>query len=1822
MSDIIARAFGDGFYGDCIGPEREYTTFLNMVVESFDVSTQWSNGSVLNLTLYEDLCGDFDPYINRNRPPAEFEGRHRIRRDIDTGEDIVWRPGMGINAPFERLMPDGSGRIEIMRKFPVEDMIGCPYRFAMGGFEFCGLLQNIRESIEPSGKRAWKVTLKSPEDLVDNIHLILSGYYSELEVGNIFNLGKEIESHKSYYFQEHRRIRDNLQRLYEQALSTVTACEIAEYGKAHWMRVARENIPEIHEAERELQGIQSLLDSFPPTKYGSLYYQEILWAFNKIQYATHIDPITFQDTHSAVRFNHIAHNTDESSPYFGFPHPDSLVEEHLTAWRGQYYVDLSELPGGHNSTIHSSRIPQGYRIKESSMTLGSFVKEVCGEDAFDLDYFWELRPSELRRLRNRLIKINTIIARKTFANNNNLRDPYGHISPEELLSERVNILQRQIAIRNGIFGDVTKYQIPIIKLKISPKGQNTAQSTTRMIARTVDELKRRNVSVTGHSIGLEKADDMPSMLLSGGKKEMIVTAGNNLFHYQSYITGDPLDPTKQKRIQPPRVPVNIDAPNRPQVSEYPSVWRMCFGKDRYDRAQVMFTEEDIVWVDLREENEDGDQVQAANALRPTKYLFNSVYLDSYNLKASMRFFANNINSDFEADVEEELADNNEVPISIPPSADLAVAYRVPDYIKISEGELRASLDFDLFWWSVCMHRGELFDLFVSVLHPNVVQNVLSQGGFKGVNTSDFAAITPEQQQMMRFRMWNMIQEDVFDDENLNSGGRLASPNRVIDMIVKDFKAIQEWVKKAYDQYYGKSYVTPFYFQDVTEIFSEDGQTISSYEPILDGYREYGGVGFLGLTIKDPLKDGVRGLETFTTSNGRTQSFVRFYDPLRIMWLYPPRDILGNIIPNGWGNGLNPNASVPNNAGGIMPPDETDVPMKYIINELDVDKWNPENSIRVGNFLYCKVQDVKRIRHGNLVHVTLSEQVLEYQTQGVATEQGAVTTEALTTWVTAEKERLSKLPNGNQLVANFVSQYSMVDRTLPEEGPWLTRLKAAYHQAKSNAGAGFGIASMSGKARLPIDGCYGVKCHFINYGPWILRNGRNPGKYVQEDDLTPWKFGSQLMDPEEAHRRMNTSGMLKIATSAAMHRYAHITENGVLEVAGFPSISVGAEIGSLISTNFPAPLIRHRAATFGEIYGIRRFGEFYEIYSIDERPFTGMNGPNVTRISVNVTGTGGISTKYDMTKYTPKDGFMAKHLMDKISYSSQVLKTQTEKGMEEFKRVFDLEIAALELYKQRGLADFDTGRRSNTRSPHNVVLSQNASGEYYYADKNNNNRDTSDEYCRNKTLSGVSAVDVVHMFKDYTDFFKKAYMSWDGILAPFATTDIKEGTLREIELRQRIAEQQGTVLTPAQEEDLKRHIESLGELNMPAYKKPTNVRSTISVSDGPRWTDRAALERYNRTGEKTENAMVPGHPITNVHMNPLINPASVDNNELMDIHDRKRGEPSTLGHTVSVVSRGLIPPDDVGFKSNLLKGESPYSPHYRGVGLTTPITITGWGFDTDGQPVPRDANSLDYFIKNHAAQKDKHVTGPLDVRYDTARGVWTIPTPRMYFVVMLEDMKSIDVTARNESERQEWEEGFARGEAAGRRDRNTQIAIDNGVLPPSTPLDAREADRDWLNFPQSDTTQTGYNTGYEHGLHNISKPKRVSKPNKIIYGIAKILNPKNDIEGFINVETLSGMPLKQGDRCMAWQDGAEDRYYAIPTGVTMDTGTVIRRIEPAGSLDEESGELQGGGWIMITGGDLVRAYCGMVQEETQAIPEGAIVEFLNLTGKNMIINRLC
>jgi hypothetical protein len=94
-------------------------------------------------------------------------------------------------------------------------------------------------------------------------------------------------------------------------------------------------------------------------------------------------------------------------------------------------------------------------------------------------------------------------------------------------------------------------------------------------------------------------------------------------------------------------------------------------------------------------------------------------------------------------------------------------------------------------------------------------------------------------------------------------------------------------------------------------------------------------------------------------------------------------------------------------------------------------------------------------------------------------------------------------------------------------------------------------------------------------------------------------------------------------------------------------------------------------------------------------------------------------------------------------------------------------------------------------------------------------------------------------------------------------------------------------------------------------------------------------------------------------------------------------------------------------------------NFRIPSLRGPLVLQGWGYDTSGKPIPNSSDNYinaeygqfrkdqltDKFLKNWLENPKSWPVGPIDLRFDRERGVWTCPSPNKIIAVRLKEKLS-------------------------------------------------------------------------------------------------------------------------------------------------------------------------------------------------------------------------
>jgi hypothetical protein len=97
-----------------------------------------------------------------------------------------------------------------------------------------------------------------------------------------------------------------------------------------------------------------------------------------------------------------------------------------------------------------------------------------------------------------------------------------------------------------------------------------------------------------------------------------------------------------------------------------------------------------------------------------------------------------------------------------------------------------------------------------------------------------------------------------------------------------------------------------------------------------------------------------------------------------------------------------------------------------------------------------------------------------------------------------------------------------------------------------------------------------------------------------------------------------------------------------------------------------------------------------------------------------------------------------------------------------------------------------------------------------------------------------------------------------------------------------------------------------------------------------------------------------------------------------------------GHNIDMAIRGTGNIPEAIFDDEYANrgGSGVEVENIRAVGFRAPMVLSGWGFDTNGSPVPADANDSSAFASGAFSNPALWKTGPVDLRWDDARKVWT------------------------------------------------------------------------------------------------------------------------------------------------------------------------------------------------------------------------------------------
>lgn len=447
-----------------------------------------------------------------------------------------------------------------------------------------------------------------------------------------------------------------------------------------------------------------------------------------------------------------------------------------------------------------------------------------------------------------------------------------------------------------------------------------------------------------------------------------------------------------------------------------------------------------------------------------------------------------------------------------------------------------------------------------------------------------------------------------------------------------------------------------------------------------------------------------------------------------------------------------------------------------------------------------------------------------------------------------------------------------------------------------------------------------------YGPWYLTGAVGVTQMAQDEGLVPWEYGNIS--------NMNAAGIARVLNDTASSM--QIGELGTIEVPGYPTIPLGAELGAYDAGFYAGGtnLVEHRTmgtGTFsvnGLSYGITNIG-----------PWLGVYGPNITSIAVEV-GITQVTTSYTMRTFTPAYGRFSK-------LNSERLKRQ---GTNLFNAGKQFRMGALNIAQLATLNNSQSiltgnsvdkrapekGQANKAQTPHEVLVGQNFT------------------WLDGTTRSVVATEQATEVGKEFKgNFAKKAFMSLEGLLRPVSLygggglPTLAASTAHYFEPQYPIGAlpilmNSGSLL----------HALSIDNAHLNPFATGSNAVS---------WGNTTSAVQYGSTS---------GHDITILGRGttPPTGTSSL-NAYVAGIS----GAPAYAGDVRYMALRGPIMLQSWGYDT--LGKPIPNK-------ADTEAMISG-GFFTN-------QNLQDKFIDNWLRKPNTWPSAPVDLRFDRGRGVWTVP----------------------------------------------------------------------------------------------------------------------------------------------------------------------------------------------------------------------------------------
>lgn len=466
-----------------------------------------------------------------------------------------------------------------------------------------------------------------------------------------------------------------------------------------------------------------------------------------------------------------------------------------------------------------------------------------------------------------------------------------------------------------------------------------------------------------------------------------------------------------------------------------------------------------------------------------------------------------------------------------------------------------------------------------------------------------------------------------------------------------------------------------------------------------------------------------------------------------------------------------------------------------------------------------------------------------------------------------------------------------------------------------------------RAYSPDAVAFGILSNVNNYGPWSTVGPAGGIRVEKNDGLVPWEYGNYA-----------TLNIAAQALADAGITNAQVMELGSITVAGYPELPLGGEINSSSALQ-NKHLVENRTPSYnaynGTFIGGSPFTYQYLNYNFGFT-WNGAYGPNVTNISVQ--GDANITTTYNMRTYTPQFGRFAELNASRLKQIGQNrMKVERDIRYRQFKYNQINQPINNNWNSETIFRHVEAQAKANRKAlqgntPHEVLVGQILPWE-----------------------SGQRAIIATESIREAIGelntgtYERKAMMSLDGLIRPISLN---------------------------------------GRGGLPRF---VNTTGTGMVNSSQMYLVNTGLQVV---GLSTGVSSV---LITNRDLNPFTNPTGYAWSELASRHT------GTKGHDIDILGRGTgIPSGGMILRHKTSGTAFDYRDDYSSFALRGPLVIAGWGYTTDGKPIPNEADSItgassgvfktsgvtNNFMADFAQLSACWPVGPVDLRFDIGRGVWT------------------------------------------------------------------------------------------------------------------------------------------------------------------------------------------------------------------------------------------